>query len=102
MSSFAVIYGPWRWRFTCLPWPLLNCDNEPIREGVQAMLAERQAEVESLSARRRQQGWTAFQIADDRVLQELTKDAAAWSNYADAARRDAAVERFQKYAYQWY
>jgi hypothetical protein len=35
-------------------------------------------------------------------LRELTKSAPAWSKYADPARRDAALERFHKYAYQWY
>jgi hypothetical protein len=82
--------------------PLLSCKNETIREGVAAMLAERQAASEALAARRRQQGWTAYQIADQRILRELTESAAAWSKYADPARRDAALEQFHKYAYQWY
>ena len=82
--------------------PLLNCKNETIREGVAAMLAEREAAAESLAARRPQQGWTAYQIADERVLKGLKRLAPAWSKYSDAARRDAALERFHKYAYQWY
>jgi hypothetical protein len=82
--------------------PLLDCNNEPIREGVRAMLAQRQSATEALAARRRAQGWTALQIADDRVLRELTKNASDWSKYADPAQRDAALRRFHEYAYQWY
>jgi hypothetical protein len=45
--------------------PLLECEDVMIRDGIRAMLAERHDKAESLAVRRRQDGWTAFQVADD-------------------------------------
>ncbi len=85
--------------------PLLHCDDETIREGVRAMLAQRDAAVESLALNRLDQGWTAHQLADEWVLTNLRASRPNWVSYAGFENRDkqlATLERFRKYAYQWY
>ena len=82
--------------------PLLECDDEIIREGVAALLAERAIEAERTAAEQERLGWTAYQISDRMVLKRLRADAALWSRYSDRETRNAALERFHKYAYQWY
>jgi len=82
--------------------PLLTCGDQTIREGVRAMLADRHEDAEAISASRRKQGWTAFQMADHFVLGRLGAESADWARLADRRRRNAALERFHKYAYQWY
>lgn len=82
--------------------PLVHCRNEKIREGVRAMLAQRHEEAETLARQRREQGWTAFQIADHVVLNGLREAKSSWARYADKRRRAAALEAFHEYAYQWY
>jgi hypothetical protein len=82
--------------------PLLDCDDSIIREGVRAMLAERDEEAEAAAERRRALGWTAYQLAEDRVLKRLRADRFRWAAYRDGPLRAEALSRFKKYAYQWY
>jgi hypothetical protein len=82
--------------------PLVESDNEIIREGIQAMLAERLEEAEAKARKRAKQGWTTFQIADRLVLERLRADKDGWAEYTDRANRQAALKRFHEYAYQWY
>ena len=82
--------------------PLLTCKDDLIRQGVLAMLAERDAKAESLVVRRRQDSWTAFQVAEDRLLSMLRAEASEWSDYVDQSAREAALSKFHKYAYQWF
>jgi hypothetical protein len=82
--------------------PLVECRDEIIREGVRAMLAQRHEEAEALARRRHEQGWTTYQIADQVVLEGLRARSADWAEYRDPQKREAALERFHKYAYQWY
>lgn len=82
--------------------PLTECDNEIVREGVRAMLAARLDEAESLDQRRRDQGWSTYQIADRTVLEGLRAERGQWAEYADLQKRAAALERFHKYAYDWF
>ena len=83
--------------------PLLDCQNETIREGIRAMLAQRHAEAEAAALRQGEQGWTAYQIADNVVLKMLRQSSANWAEYAaDPDRQDATLHRFHDYAYQWY
>jgi hypothetical protein len=82
--------------------PLLDCDDAIIREGVRAMLAERDDEAEAAAERQRALGWTAYQIADERVLGQLRSDRSLWAVYRDRSRRANALSRFNEYAYQWY
>jgi len=82
--------------------PLVHCRDQTIAEGVCAMLAQRHEEAETLARRRREQGWTAFQIADHIVLTGLQAASSSWDKYADKGKRDTALESFHEYAYKWY
>lgn len=82
--------------------PLLRCDDAIIRDGVAAMLAQRDDEAEALAARRQAEDWTSFQWADVRVLERFRADRASWTEYRDQARRQEALKRFHDYAYQWF
>jgi hypothetical protein len=83
--------------------PLTHCDDAVIREGVAAMLANRQTKLRVLDLVRQAQGWTAFQGADRNALEMLDANDAAWSTYAKSpAQAGEALARFRNYAYQWY
>jgi hypothetical protein len=74
--------------------PLLKCQDEIIRRGITAMLAERQADLSSDELRT--SDWTARQIAEDRLDKQLQSIPEPLYNHS------ADIEAFQKYAYQWY
>lgn len=82
--------------------PLVACRDPVIREGIRAMLAERALQAEAGSRQQTQQGWTAVQLADRRLLDQLRNIRSDWQEYTDPNRRAAALERFHTYAYQWY
>jgi hypothetical protein len=82
--------------------PLLDVPDAAIREGVGAMLAQRQMDAEQLAHQQRELGWTAFQLSDRRALKGLRGAAERWSGFSDRQRRAEALERFHAYAYQWY
>ena len=82
--------------------PLLECRDSLIREGVRALLAQRQQEAEAAATRKQQLGWTTYQVADQLVWRGLRASSSEWSPYADRRSRDQALDRFHKYAYQWY
>ncbi|QDT49843.1 hypothetical protein Pan258_38980 [Symmachiella dynata] len=82
--------------------PLLDSDNEIIREGVRALLAVHHSEAESTATHRWALGWTTYQIADEIALKEFRQNQEAWQQYADPKVRQAALDRFHKYAYQWF
>jgi hypothetical protein len=83
--------------------PLLDSNDEIIREGVRAMLAQWHENAEMLAIERQRKGWTSFQIADRIVLQKLRAASGNWSEYTtNREKREAALKRFHDYAYQWY
>ncbi len=82
--------------------PLVACRDPVVREGIRALLAERALQAEAASRRQTQQGWTAVQLADRMLLDHLRSSCSDWQEYDDSRRRTAALERFHKYAYQWY
>jgi hypothetical protein len=83
--------------------PLLECDDATIREGIAAMLAQRQADGRTRAAEREQKGWTTCQIADGMLLDSLNGSAARWGKYStDPTLRDKVWSDFKRYAYQWY
>lgn len=82
--------------------PLVNCTDEAIREGIRAMLAERAIQGEEIDRQRATQNWTSFQLADRMLLENLRTNQSDWADYADAVKREAALQRFRSYAYQWY
>lgn len=82
--------------------PLLNCDDAILREGIRALLAEREQEAEAAAERRRSLGWTCYQLSDRLVRQDLQANGYLWEKYRDRVAREAALSRFHEYAYQWY
>jgi hypothetical protein len=82
--------------------PLLECDDEIIREGVRALLAEQHLLAEKQANDSAALGWTAYQFADQAALKGLRKDSDRWRRYTGDNQRRSALERFHKYAYQWY
>lgn len=82
--------------------PLLNCQDVTIREGVRAMLAQRHEQAENLATVHDRLGWTTFQLSECILLRKLRSNQANWTRYADPRERQATLEQFHKYAYQWY
>jgi hypothetical protein len=83
--------------------PLVACRDPIIREGIRAMLAERDLQAESVAAKRAIAGWTSYQIADALLLEKLRSHRQEWAAYRDdGIKRREALERFHAYAYQWY
>lgn len=83
-------------------FPLLECPDEIVREGVLALLADRQVEAEQWATRHAEEGWTSFQGAEYLLLRQLRAHQLRWADYGDAVRRRAARARFDQYTYQWY
>ena len=82
--------------------PLLGCDDELIREGVRALLAEHHSNAESTAIRRVALGWTTYQIADRIALDEFRTNSEHWKRYSDPKIRQKVLNQFHDYAYQWY
>src|SRR5262245_56695406 len=82
--------------------PLIQCEDETIREGIRALLAERALQAEAVELRRAGENWTSFQLANRLLLEQLRGLAAEWSAYRDSGKREAALQRYHDYAYQWY
>jgi hypothetical protein len=82
--------------------PLLESDNEIIREGIRAMLAERAIQLQGSARQEDQRHWTAFQFADRLLSEGLNAMRADWALYLDHGKRATALDRFDEYVYQWY
>lgn len=82
--------------------PLLECRDSVIREGVSALLVKRQQALQTASVHRESSGWTARQIADEYLMDELDRIQTVLSDYRDRTRREAAIEEFGEYAMQWF
>lgn len=82
--------------------PLLASDNEIIREGIRAMLADRYVEFARSTREHEQQGWTAFQIAERLLVVRLYAIGDDWREYVEPSKRAAVLKRFHDYVYQWY
>jgi len=82
--------------------PLVDCPDQKIRDGVRAILAEREIEAKRDTLQRRQLGWTAWQLSNEVLLRRLSRQNSAWRDMADDAARHAALKNFREYAYQWY
>jgi hypothetical protein len=81
---------------------LMNCDDETIREGIKAMLADRALRAEGKEQEHATRNWTSFQVADRLLLDQLRGLKAEWERYADQDKRRATLQRFRDYTYQWY
>ena len=82
--------------------PLLECGIPEVREGVAALLADHQDRLLREHSRRQRRGWTAQQMATGIALARLEPLQHHWREYEDLSARASALERFHRYAYQWY
>lgn len=82
--------------------PLLDSDNDVIREGVRALLAQEHEQAERRATRRDKLGWTSYQIADSRALAGFRNNSGRWQQYTAPGSRAEATKRFDDYAYRWY
>lgn len=82
--------------------PLSDSDNEIIRDGVRALLSRRQELGQTEAKQRTAGGWSAIQIAEDQLLEQLKASETKWAGFDSAADRRKAAERFHEYAYQWF
>jgi len=82
--------------------PLVDCQDRTIRDGVRAMLAEREIQSQREAFQRRQLGWTSWQLSEEALRQRLSTQNSAWGDMADSVARKAALDSFREYAYQWY
>ncbi len=81
---------------------LVDVGDTKIREGVRAILAERQSQIEDDSAQSSWH-WTRYQASTDMLYRELAKNQAVWANYLRAPEtRARAIAEFREYAMQWY
>ncbi len=81
---------------------LLSTDNATIREGVLAMLAKRQQEIESF-ADDRPWHWTRYQGDKYMLYEQLSAQEKKWSIYRqDKILQSDVLNAFQAYAMQWY
>jgi hypothetical protein len=83
--------------------PLVHSRDPVIREGIRALLAERAERAENAMQLQISRGWTATQLADRRLVDQLRSIRSDWQPYdADRTGRREALKRFHAYAYQWY
>ncbi len=82
--------------------PLLESENEIIREGVRAMLSEQMETIEQTSSEQISLGWTAYQMSDHQLLDRLQALEPQLNSPDGGSWREDALERFHEYTYQWY
>jgi hypothetical protein len=82
--------------------PLLQCDDEIIRDGIGALLAERESRSAHATHSSEPRHWTRFQLAERLYWRPMAHAPLSESLHSSPEERDAARERFRQYAYQWY
>ena len=82
--------------------PLRQCSDEIIRDGIRALLSQKQDELESQIVERQKLGWTAWQLADEALRAQLRSELDARGKKLDAAEQEIKLRQFREYAYQWY
>ena len=87
--------------------PLIDCSNPIIKDGIRGMLDEKLFQLETDLASERSQSWTAKQIATDQLVAQLRTAKPRWSSdrwwsSTNFSPRQAVIERFRQYAFQWY
>jgi hypothetical protein len=81
---------------------LVDVDDKTIREGVQAMLAQRQREIESESTSEPWH-WTKYQGSTAALYRRMDANASKWDRFWKSPRaRNESIEKFRDYAMQWY
>ncbi|MHB0956555.1 MAG: hypothetical protein ACYC0X_09885 [Pirellulaceae bacterium] len=79
-----------------------ECQDDIVREGVAAYLAETLEQSQARASQRSRHGWTAGQFAEEQLLEQLRGLADQLAPYQDRHHRQAVLQRFHQYAYQWY
>lgn len=88
--------------------PLLDCQDEIVRDGIRALCAVRWSELQQGPATRAISltNWSdcsRLQVSERLLLQELDQRRDQWNEFeANPERSNAAWQRFQTYAYQWF
>lgn len=83
--------------------PLVDHENEIIREGIRAVLAEAHLNAESNTTMLKRSNWSYYQIADQWVLSGLRMHKDQWlDHYQNEGTRRTAYQRFADFVYQWY
>ncbi|MCC9600662.1 DUF4173 domain-containing protein [Stieleria sp. JC731] len=82
--------------------PLVDAEDQIIRDGVRAMLAERQIEIERKTASK-QWHWTMFQWGTDLLYPRLIANESKLRTYLDDGdKRLKAINTFIYYSKRWY
>ncbi|MBI1344748.1 DUF4173 domain-containing protein [bacterium] len=86
--------------------PLLNCENELIRDGIRALYARQWMHHVTGPANREITNWedaSQLQFAERWLVTDLKSTSDQWALLnTDSKVREQAWERFREYAYQWY
>ena len=77
---------------------LTKCEDAIIRNGVLALLAERQSQIEETS----NEHWTEFQGSRVLLKQQLLQHQSEWAKFQNESVRQDAIKTFRDYAMQWY
>jgi hypothetical protein len=82
--------------------PLLKSENETIRGGVRAIIAKRFAKAEIREQQLENLGWTAYQVSDQKLLDELRRSKSEWDDPTVRHLHNRNLNRFHKFVYQWF
>jgi len=83
--------------------PLLDCEDEIIREGIRSLLAIRQDEATAAVEEATSQGWTSFQGSTQTLKNHLDSLDPFWTQLkSNPAAREQRYKEFKAYAFQWY
>ena len=81
--------------------PLLQSDNQKIREGVRALLRNRLILLQSATAQNSQH-WTATQFGKTYTLQKLQAAEVSLQQIGTDNKASSALQSFHDYAMQWW
>ena len=87
--------------------PLIDSGDPIIKDGIRGMLDAKLVQMETELASEQSQSWTSKQIATDQLVAQLRAAKASWStdrwwSSTNFSPRQDVIEKFRKYAYQWY
>ena len=77
---------------------LVDCEDATIRDGVRALLAQRQLDIEKSPVTH----WTEFQGSRDWLAKRLAENESKWTAFLDESARQDAIDTFREYAMTWY
>jgi hypothetical protein len=79
--------------------PLTTCENNRIREGVKALLADHDRRLQERLSRF---DWSQFQGAEQEARYQFARERGRWADYLAPAACEQQLRQFHHYAYQWY